>query len=449
MARCCNFQSNPCAGGPSLACVAPRSAARGFTLVELTVAMSAGLIVAMGAFLLARNASAFFQNESRVAGAQFAAMVGMNRLTSDIRRASMGSTPNASVDPSVCGFSNAWPAGMRQLQGIQILQGGSSLADGAGNAQNKANLLDPDAIIIGGNVTTTEMFDVAAVVSGGGGVTITLELTGAYQRHLAAAQSNANVLGNVFKVGHYVRLVDQEGKQAFGVITSLNQAGTKPVITLAASPLFPTRSVANSAAACGCTGICTGTIVNPVTRIKYYLRKVDPAVYARYAGMYPKANVNGAASTYFKGEAEAPRTELVRVELDSGDAEVADSLEIVAEYAVDLKFGITRTDPGPAPNFLPVVFRYPIGDVNVYNQTKANQTGGRPDHVSAVQVRLATRSAVGDRRNDINAPGNHVNADGSIWRYDLGGTVDDRWRFARVRTLIADVYLSNQAGVTW
>jgi prepilin-type N-terminal cleavage/methylation domain-containing protein len=424
-----------------------RAGERGFTLVELTVAMSAGLIVAMGAFLLARNASAFFQNESRIAGAQFAAMVGMNRLTSDIRRASMGSSPNVVTDPTVCGYNAAWPSGMKQLQGIQIIQGGSSLADAGGNAQNKANLLDPDAIVVAGNMTTTEMFDVAAVAASGGTFTITLELTGAYQRHLVAAQTAANALSNVFKIGHYVRLVDQEGKQSFGVIQNLNQAGTKPIITLAATPLMPKRDAAG--ASCGCTGICAGTIVNPVTRVKYYLRKIDPATYARYAGMYPRANVNGAASTYFKGEAEAPRTELVRVELDSADSEVADSLEIVAEYAVDLKFGITRTDPGAAPNFLPVVTRYPIGDANVYNQTKSVQAGGLPNRVSAVQVRLATRSAAGDRRTDINAPGNHLNADGSIWRYDLGTTVDDRWRYARVRTLVSDVLLANQAGVTW
>src|SRR5439155_25756652 len=105
---------------------AGRSGERGFTLIELTVAMSAGLIVAMGAFLLARNASAFFQNEARIAGAQFAAMVGMNRLTSDIRRAAMGSTPNVSADPTICGNIATWPAGMKQLQGVQIIQGGSA-----------------------------------------------------------------------------------------------------------------------------------------------------------------------------------------------------------------------------------------------------------------------------------------------------------------------------------
>jgi hypothetical protein len=35
--------------------------------------------------------------------------------------------------------------------------------------------------------------------------------------------------------------------------------------------------------------------------------------------------------------------------------------------------------------------------------------------------------------------------DGGLLRYDLGSDLG----FARVRTLIADVYLSNQAGVSW
>ena len=50
-----------------------RRARRGFTLVELLVAMAAGLIVSMAAFLLSKNAMRFFQHESRISAAQLAA----------------------------------------------------------------------------------------------------------------------------------------------------------------------------------------------------------------------------------------------------------------------------------------------------------------------------------------------------------------------------------------
>ena len=48
-------------------------AARGFTLIELVVALSAGLLVSMAALMLSRNATKFFQNEARISATQLAA----------------------------------------------------------------------------------------------------------------------------------------------------------------------------------------------------------------------------------------------------------------------------------------------------------------------------------------------------------------------------------------
>ena len=101
-------------------------ARRGFTLVELLVAMRAGVLVAMAAFLLARNATKFFQLESRISAAQFANMIGLNRLKTDLSRGGFLASANVNDDPLICGKSN-WPAGLNELAAIRIEQNGSKV----------------------------------------------------------------------------------------------------------------------------------------------------------------------------------------------------------------------------------------------------------------------------------------------------------------------------------
>src|SRR4051794_23668307 len=101
------------------------SGRRGFTLVELLVAMAAGLTVSMAAFLLSKNATRFFQNEARVSAAHLAATLGLNRISTDLQRAALFSSGNVLKDPTVCGglaFVATGPLGMRRLAGIQITE---------------------------------------------------------------------------------------------------------------------------------------------------------------------------------------------------------------------------------------------------------------------------------------------------------------------------------------
>lgn len=411
---------------------------RGFTLIELMVAMSAGLAVAAGAFLLARNASLFFQHEARLTSAQFASMVGMTRLTSDIRRAAYKSTPNARRDPNVCGYSTSWPTGLKNLAGIKIVEGGSKTAHSGDHALSTTNGLNPDSLVLAGQMNSTEHFSVAVMQAGGsGGYDIYLNLDGGYQRTKLVAQTGKGIFDDIFVVGGILRVVDQEGRSAFGVISGVDDGGTKPRVSVSGTPRVPKRETQTT---CGCTGLCVGALVNPVTRVKYDLRKVDTTLYPRYAGMFPKANVNGSKPTQFKGAVEADRTELVRVELDVDDKELKDTLEVVAEYAVDLKFGATRTDLSKNVDKTPDVTRYDIGKKQVYDRNAGVDGTGSPEYTSAVTVRLSTRSPLPDRQ-----VGMAKTTDGGLLRFDLGQDLG----FARVRTMVSDVYLSNQSGVSW
>src|SRR5262245_59645024 len=138
------------------------SRSRGFTLVELVVAMSAGVLVATAALLLAKNASNFFQHEARVSAAQLAASLGMTRLTADLQRAAYLSTRNNLNDPRLCADGVALPYRMQRLAVVRITVRGSALARPADLAQGETpeNDLHPDSIIIGGSLATAEMFAV-------------------------------------------------------------------------------------------------------------------------------------------------------------------------------------------------------------------------------------------------------------------------------------------------
>lgn len=412
-----------------------RARERGFTLVELIVSLTAGLLIAAAAFLLARNASTFFQREAGITTAQFASVVGMARLQADLRNVAFMSSPNPAVDPRLCGDRGSWPQGLQGLSGIAILQGDSVNQHSADHALSTLNGLSPDALILGGSFSTTEQFAVDAIWAGsGGGFVVQLQDDGAMWRTRTAVGNDPvrleeKMLG-IFRVGGFLRIVDDEGRFGYGVVTGVS-VGQKVQISVGSTPALPTRS---SAIVCGCQGFCTGALVNPVSRVRYDLRRIDPANNPGYAALYQKGFHDVAA--YHRGVPEVPRTELVRVELDGAGDEIPSSLELIAEYAVDLKFGVTVEVPQNPPSAVPVLERYPVGDPNVYTIAKPVLAGGTPERIRAVQVRLSVRNANRDRDGDLQL----MTPDGGLIRYNLGA---DRG-YARMRTLIADVALSNQ-----
>jgi hypothetical protein len=117
--------------------------------------------------------------------------------------------------------------------------------------------------------------------------------------------------------------------------------------------------------------------------------------------------------------------------------------EIVAEYAVDLKFGLTAVtnlnglEPAQLGTFLD-------GNVNIPLFAGPTSTNANPQRIRALRVRLSVRSAVPDRAAAIVGGPNTPIPAGAFFRMNLGDN-----QFARVRTLQADVALPNHAGVTW
>ena len=162
-----------------------RRAARGFTLIELIISMAAGLLISAAAFLLARNASTFFENESRISAAQFATTLGMTRLQDDLRRASFMTSPNVQNDPRLCGSQTGWPAGMSALAGIRI-------TTPAATGLSALNGLSPDRLVLSGAFGTTEQFAVQSLSQGTGGTTtVMLQNDGAMARTLQSVAAGS------------------------------------------------------------------------------------------------------------------------------------------------------------------------------------------------------------------------------------------------------------------
>jgi prepilin-type N-terminal cleavage/methylation domain-containing protein len=416
-----------------------RTARRAFTLVELLIALVAGLLVAMAAFVLSKNASNFFQREARIASTQLAVTLGMNRLAADLQRAAFMSSPNVQKDPWRCGNVVGWPSGLSDLSGVQIVNGGSATAHPADlNPQSNDNALTPDSLIIGGAFNTTEQFPVRTIVTGvSGGFDVYLQMdTGAMVRTQNAATDNGTAIADIFRLGRFLRIVDADGRHEYGVIQAVGQQSGAWVITVATTPAIPVKSPTQP---CGINkGFNVGVLANPVSRIKYDLRSL--AADANYGPL-----VAAPASTPAAISGDNHRTELIRVELDQNGAEVASTLELVAEYAVDLKFGIATLAKQPVTGDYKNTdtARYAVGsNANVYTIAGApSAAGSTPERIRSVQVRLATRTRAPDRAVDLPFASN---PDARRARFVINDVLGSN-KYFRMRTIYNDIALPNQS----
>jgi hypothetical protein len=395
-------------------CVRRSLGRRGFTLVELMVALSGGLFLSAVVFALSRDTTRFYQREARVAGATFAGLVGFERLKADIRRAGYLSTPNVQSDPHMLAPPGSTaPDTLKSLAGLRIVPDTPNLSTNGAFSANAAagQTLTPDQIVLSGSYSIADEFAIAEF----NGQTAFLQVNSPPMARLgyisASAAAQTALLGNIFAPGRLLRIVDRAGKAQFGTIASVS-GGATPSVTLAAA-----------VTARGGNG--TGGSINVVNVIRYQIRDLRVENQARWAPLF-------AASAGAPGEGN--RTELVREELDE-DGEVIDgTTEIVAEYAVDLGFAVNGQ---LAPGVPGLVYSVP-GDANFTTFYATAMAGDRPQGVRSVRVRLSVRSREADRETNVSGTT-------GVYRFKLG--TNDAW--ARVRTFQADVALPNQVSVQW
>lgn len=390
-------------------------ATRGFTLVELLMATTAGLMVSAAAFLLAKNASTVFQEETRITGAQLSASLGLHRLATDIGRAGFLGTPNIATDPFVANESGSWPAAISNLRAVTIEEKGSAAA------QNPDNGLFPDRITLSGSFDTSEVFPVRTIQPGGGGQVVYLETANLQiartckECGIAACQPTFE---RIFKQNRIVRILTPSGSEIFGIIDGVIFGGNQVAIKLQPTPTVP-QVAANPR---GYEGDCNYCQLSVLSVVRYELQSL--AGHPQYGPLV--APISAAVT------GDAARTELTRVELDKDGLPIADTLELVSEFAVDLKFGISFVDAATtAVTDVPP----PIPDNPLIYSTL-------PERIRSVHVRFSTRARAPDR--DVDLP---TGPDGRRHRFKLpiaGKTV-----YARMRTLYTEVALQNLVRATW
>ncbi len=396
---------------------------RGFTLTELMVAITGGLFVSIAVFSMARFGSRFYQQESRIANATMSGIVGFERLKSDITRAGFLASPNVQRDPNVCGqpaTDASWPTQLRSLSAIQITP------DHLNNAVLNTTIngsIRPDQITLAGSYVSGDEYPIRQIQQNGSGYDVYLQvLTG------PMARLGTGNLASVFQTGRALRIIDESGKQQYGTISATSFSAGQPVVTLTQAPQLILRQAGSQQ--CGFKGLETGARANVVNFVRYELR--DMRADTDHAALF--ADTNSAVL------GDDSRVELVRYEIDTAGDEIDGTLEVVSELAVDLSFGIRGTQDTTNSGNQEMT----LSNVGIASDPA---TGGTPEQVRVVRARLSVRSREADRSGPVVAPNGLSN---EIYRIALNPgapPADQRW--ARVRTIQADISLPNQLGVTW
>jgi prepilin-type N-terminal cleavage/methylation domain-containing protein len=442
-----------------------RARARGFTLIELTVALLAGLIVAMGVVGLSRDATHTFHEEMRSSGAEAALRTAVDRLRFDLQRAGYMSTGNIVLDPQIAKppgalnlFSVAAPGplatGFARLASIYRRPGGSL----ANTPLSASNGIKPDLIQIGGNMTSADQFDVQLVNQAPTGNCTRILLSDTsppMYRVLASGASAAQELRNMFqptpvgdKSQFIVRLVDHTGRTQFLLtcpeaaaagFTNASAGGAPPSgsyldIDTVNTPIITTRMTLNNG---GITGFGIGSLVNPVQIVQWEL--TSPVATVDPEPAQDQSILAGQPLTPLTPD--ATKYDLMRSYVDAFGNVVASTSEIVAEYAVDLAFAfsVDTSIIDKAPNVITYGFEDPADndpwakDVNLAGVTA---TQG-PERIRVVRARIVTRTAQPDRNVAIGVT--NYGSQAFMYRYQLDAT-----DWARARTMVTQVALSNQ-----
>jgi type II secretory pathway pseudopilin PulG len=413
---------------------APGQTRRGFSLVELMVALTGGLFVSVIVFAMARQGTRFYQQETRVAEATLASTIGMQRLRADIGRAGYMSSAyigaGASNDPNLCmNYAGSPVSLLGNMRSVQIIETNVDSSIDPGKSG-----IAPDIIQLSGAYQNSDRFIAGYLQMNAGLLAVPLQPNiGALARlrylQITQTADKQALLTSLFPTGRLLRLVNQYGRVAYGLINSTNPTGDPtnalPTILLEAAPAIPLQGAAN--AACVFSGV--GVEVNVVNFIRYRIASLKN--YTTYSGSYGQLFASTLANS---NPADAYRTELIREELNPADGSPFANTppDIVAEYAIDLKFEGLVT-PGTGPNQPTLAMTPGAGDIYAIT---TNTATGQPQRVRSLRARLSVRSREADRTSNVPAA---LAAKGR-YRIAVGAAQPS---FARVRTVQTDIAIPN------
>jgi hypothetical protein len=396
------------------------------------VAITGGLFVSMVVFALAREGSRFYQRENRVAEATLAGLVGFDRLEHDIARAGFLSTPNITADPLYCG--NAATLNAAQLKSLASVRIEADTLS-ATNAVLAAAGRTPQTITLAGAYESVDRYPAWTVTTFPTGYAVRLQTgIGALLRlglaSLPLANQNA-LLQQLFPAGRALRLLNVDtGMFQVSTITGAAMLNGEAYVYITAQPALNLSGRGR----CGLRGT---TLVNVINIVRYSLRHVkgNTAEFANYQHLFATGD-----QPY-----EDDRLELVREELDTSGNPIANTQELIAEYAVDLQFAVTTVQNlATVPSLATLGFDQPAAVQAI--AAAPGTGGGRPQSIRSIRARLSVRSREVDRQENIQpstsvAPG--------LYRVRLEDAKTKASGYARVRTFQSDIVLPPQLELRW
>jgi hypothetical protein len=360
-------------------------------------------------------------------------------------------------------------AGILRLASINLMPGGSSTQNGLSLSAQQTPALTPDAFEIGGNLTTTEQFEVQAIlpVGGNGCAQILLSpLSPAIYRIGMGTQAASDELRNVFQpvpagmaTQFIVRLVDTTGHTQYlptckqmAAAAGLQNNFTQPYVWVDTPDVNTGIQYASQTGTqSGVVGLCSGCMVNPVQIVRWEITSStqEQGSQAQFAAALD--NQVTSAGTVI----DPAKYDLMRTYVDATGTVVPATSEIVAEYAVDLKvaFSVETTSLGDT---FPTISTLAFDDTananwapDVSKLTPPPNVG--PQRIRSARVRVVTRAAQADRT--VNVPVTNFGQQEFVYRYCVAPPClasgakpnDQTLHWARARTMTTEVAFPNQA----
>jgi prepilin-type N-terminal cleavage/methylation domain-containing protein len=421
---------------------------RGFTLVELMVSLIMGLIISLAAVALARTATTTFYEQARVSGVEASIRSASERLRSDLSRASYMSTPNIQWDPKLAKVPGAVGdpyriVALQSLQGIRLAKAASAIR---AHALEVKNGLTPHELYVSGNLTTDDSYRgqlVAADGTGCGGATVRVspDADPAVRRLLNGATSATDRVSMAqvsfmpgLKMnpaqtgfGYAVQVTDMRGCTHYLTVCNVIDASANlpDAIDLQLNGgILTTNDTGGDV--CGAR-LMEEVSIAPIQRVRWGLavetdaRRID-------------TTLDGDGSN---------KLNLTRQLLAADGTTAIGPAEVIAEYAVDLKLGllVDSSTSGTPVTFTNLDFEADDGSFDEWAGLASASTQAKgPHHIRSVRYRLAFRTPYADRRANLVMPSGPP----YLSRY-CTVDADPCTDYARVRTVISEVALLNQA----
>lgn len=417
------------------------------------IALVMGLIIALAAVGLARTATTTFYEQARISGVEANVRAASERLRMDLSRVAYMSTPNIQWDPKLAKMPGAVgdPYRLPVLQNLQGLR--IAPADAAVRAHtlttNPKNNLSPHEIHIAGNLTSDDVYRGQFIAAAGGlgcgsaQVRLSADADPAVRRLFNGAASAADrvlMTQLVFMPGermnppitgqeYAVQVMDMRGCFHYLTICGvLPSTELNSVIVNLAGGILTTEDTQGDV--CGAR-LMEEIAIAPIQRVRWSL------------GL---ENNSRRIDTVLEGATAPNKFNLYRQVLAANGTTTIGPPELIAEYAVDLKFGIIvdTAPPNSAPLFTNIDFEANDAAFAQWaGLATASTAAVGPHRLRTLRYRLAFRTPLPDRRADLPMPSGPP----YISRYCMGG--DPCTDYARVRTVISEVVLFNQARANW